>query len=371
MVCCMDCFALSEPKDWIRSWGKTGSCDFCGANLVATIEAAELQELFAPLLDYYEVREYGTHYLDPGAEITGETLAFLLQDEWGLFNEDRLTPENIEQLLQQILPDVLVLDSWLTVRDRWYAEPDAEKTQWQLFARHLQEKRRFIPDVDNEELGAVISKLPVFLEEATAKIPAGRPFYRSRIGYSHDKRRRPRPYPPSKMGAPPPSPDRSGRANPPGISYLYAASDKTTAISEKRPARGTILSLARLIPQRDLIVIDLADLPALESPFVESLSYELNVRDFLSTLGHELSRPISSEDPPLEYLPSQYLCEVILALGYDGVIYTSSYSNGSNIVLFDPATMRIARPVKLVQVGGISVDLEQNFHPTDLADLVR
>lgn len=358
MFCCVNCFSLSEPKETIRDTGGTGACDFCGSVSVRTCETCDLTELFHLLLEHYEVREFQLHYLDPDAEITGETLAYLLQDDWGLFNDDLLSSEKMGELLQDILPSINVRDAWLTVRDRWHAEPEAERTQWRLFAKHIREERRFIPDVGNPELEAVINKLPVFLEQATETIPSGRIFYRSRLGYTQDRRGTPRPFPSSKMGAPPPDPGRGGRANPPGISYLYAASDAETAVSEKGPARGTVLSLARLGAVRDLTVVDLANLPGLAHPFVDSLSYELDMRDFLCALGHELSRPVSTEDPPLEYLPSQYLCEVILAHEYDGVVYSSGYSTGSNIVLFDPASVKISRVVKLVRVEEISTNLE-------------
>ncbi|NOR46011.1 MAG: RES domain-containing protein [Candidatus Delongbacteria bacterium] len=56
---------------------------------------------------------------------------------------------------------------------------------------------------------------------------------------------------------------------------------------------------------------------------------------YLNELSNELSRPVNPNDINLEYLPSQYLCEFIKQVGYDGIIYKSSLSKGSNYVIFN------------------------------------
>lgn len=54
------------------------------------------------------------------------------------------------------------------------------------------------------------------------------------------------------------------------------------------------------------------------------------------------------------YMPSQYLCEFIKKLGYQGVIYRSSVSNGVDLALFPP---ELASPVevKVVLVDRVTV----------------
>lgn len=56
--------------------------------------------------------------------------------------------------------------------------------------------------------------------------------------------------------------------------------------------------------------------------------------DYLCHLGEELSKPILPRDAQLEYLSTQYLCELIKHCGFDGVIYKSSVGDGDNYAIF-------------------------------------
>jgi hypothetical protein len=56
--------------------------------------------------------------------------------------------------------------------------------------------------------------------------------------------------------------------------------------------------------------------------------------DYLCHLGEELSKPILPREAHLEYLSSQYLCELIKHCGFDGVVYKSSVGNGDNYAIF-------------------------------------
>ncbi len=48
------------------------------------------------------------------------------------------------------------------------------------------------------------------------------------------------------MGKPPLGRSTQGRANPIGISYLYVTSDIKTAISEIRPHKGALVTVAKI-----------------------------------------------------------------------------------------------------------------------------
>ena len=80
----------------------------------------------------------------------------------------------------------------------------------------------------------------------------GEEYYRARLG-DGDKTK---PFPKEKMGAPPPEKTLTGgRANPPGIPFLYLANNRETAIAETRPWIGASVSLGRFEPERDLNII--------------------------------------------------------------------------------------------------------------------
>ena len=140
------------------------------------------------------------------------------------------------------------------------------------------------------------------------------------------------------MGAPPPEMATPGRANPRGIPYLYGAEDDETALHEVMPPIGATVSVGKFVTNRDLKFIDLTN-PGIESPF----RYADTLKDLLSTLalmrklGQELSMPVDKNRADILYLPTQYLCELIKTLDFDGARYRSSYTGKWNMVFFDPA----------------------------------
>src|SRR5690606_26124447 len=133
-----------------------------------------------------------------------------------------------------------------------------------------------------------------------------------------------------------------GRANPAGIPYLYVASDPLTAVSEVRPHPGEVASIARFRLNRPMKVVDLRTPRQLVSPFVlgeEDPILQMR-RDllFLEAVSHELMRPIVPRSAAIDYVPTQYICALIQAAKFDGVIYRSSVGKGHNLALFEPNT---------------------------------
>ena len=164
-----------------------------------------------------------------------------------------------------------------------------------------------------------------------------------------------------EMGAPPKRVTSHGRANPPGIPYLYLGSTEETALSEVRPHTGEVACVADFFVVDGLKMIDLRDPKALISPFVfgdeDQIGAMRNDIPFLERLGQELTRPVLSQGAAIDYVPSQYLCEFIKKAGYDGVIYRSSVSSGMNLALFEPGK---AKPgsVKQRKVSKVTITVE-------------
>jgi hypothetical protein len=79
---------------------------------------------------------------------------------------------------------------------------------------------------------------------------------------------------------------------------------------------------------------------------------------YLVMLGEEISKPITPREAELEYLPSQYLCEFMKSLGYEGIVYNSSLSDGDNYALFiDDATTLV--DLKEYEILNSDVDFEE------------
>ena len=73
-------------------------------------------------------------------------------------------------------------------------------------------------------------------------------------------------------------------------------------------------------------------------------------------LGRELSKPIDPNMTSIDYVPTQYLTELIRTQGYDGIIYPSALGkNGTkNIVLFSERNVE-CQDVTIYEVDDINV----------------
>jgi RES domain-containing protein len=272
-----------------------------------------------------------------------------LSSDWGLLSDSRMARINSLQLLVDILEDTSVATA-LYVPITPTGEIPLNK--WQEFRVELMRQNRFFPkarpDLDR------LRELLVYL-----KVPPGdclTKTYRARILEGDAT------YSPESMGPPPVGRATAGRANPAGIPYLYLASDQLTAISEMRPHRGDRVCVAEFDLEPHLYLIDLRDPKSSISlsPFAMSDEGEIILlrrnRDFLHELGEELSRPVVPRSAPVEYLPSQYLCEFIKHCGFDGVVYRSSVGPGVNVALFDANRARVGC-VTPYQVDRVTVEI--------------
>ena len=359
MLCCTECFVDNWIRDHVQAEGQTDSCDFCGATDTACVMPSELEDLFDPLLQLYT---HETPSFSPG-----ETLGELIDMDWEIFAEARLHPDKREELLDEIVNGRLdprdrdtgvpvAMDEFWRSRDR--DEPYYARA-WDDFVEHIRSKRRYVlldlykqgpPDVIDPA-----SWLPVLLEDLATTLDEGEKLYRARIG-SQDSEG---PYPTENMGLPPPQETPPGRANPRGIPVFYMATDQNTAIAEVRPWKGALVSVAECQTE-ELLMANLLDIPhPVGSPFQygENLHWELEKRFIVRKLAAELERPISPRDSDIEYVPTQYLTEVIQAAGYDGVIYPSAMGKGNNVVLFDPRKASIDQ-ITLKHVVDITYGLE-------------
>jgi hypothetical protein len=188
-----------------------------------------------------------------------------------------------------------------------------------------------IEDSARERLG------PFLLEQAST-IKSPETYYRARIGYTErevkaglNTTKVKAPYLGSEISAPLPYKASAGRANRQGVSYLYLSSDEGTAIGEVRPHPGHYVSIAKFVLNSQISIVDLR--------FINLLKYyknheTLEVFKLLRDLVEELSIPILPEEHE-KYLVTQFICDVIRQLGYEGILFNSSVSTGQNLVAFN------------------------------------
>lgn len=155
--------------------------------------------------------------------------------------------------------------------------------------------------------------------------------------------------------APPNACSKEGRANPKGISYLYAAKDIKTAILEMRPQMHKMYNIATIEITRDAKLFDFTYVP---KAFEDG---EYSTIADLHRISEEFSKPNFGDT--IEYAPTQFLCEYIKKLGYDGIIYQSSVSSkGTNVLLYDVnKSTRVYEIIgsKVYSVKTIDLDISQ------------
>ena len=58
--------------------------------------------------------------------------------------------------------------------------------------------------------------------------------------------------------------------------------------------------------------------------------------EIIRKIGDEIAKPMRRFDKDLDYVPTQYICDYVKHLGYDGIKYKSTLmEDGVNYAIFD------------------------------------
>lgn len=336
MKCCSSCFI--DPllrSEWSNiADSATANCDYCASQNVELADPQALKDKFSPVVALYAVAPDGKPLVD------------CLQEDWKIFDVGRLGPQGARSLLADILDDAELVRKPFSI-SKEYVRPGMQML-WGRLRDELIARNRYFPEteLDKERFGELLD----FLKGAN--VPTR--WYRARVQHGAE------PYPISQMGAPPQEATSYGRANPPGIPYLYLAEYRDTAAAEVRPHTGERVCVAEFEVPMDLRVVDLRAPRQLISPFVlgdEDLIASLRSDiPFVERLGEELTRPVVPNRAAIDYVPSQYLCELIKRKGWHGVLYRSSVGEGMNLALFDPCQVQ-GLAVQQLTVSKVRVEI--------------
>lgn len=312
---------------------QSGRCSFCRTKGERLVLPERLRDYFGPLVGVYE------------SAADGQLLATLLRADWRLFDHPRMNDSTASKLLGAILGEDDIETRRVAPLPRYATDTLA---RWEALRTELMYENRYFPE---QQLDATRwEDLLQHLEAEPGLVPST--WYRARMKTGAN------PFSIDEMGAPPNRVASHGRANPPGIACLYLGSQTETAVSEIRPHTGEVACVADFTIPEDAVLVDLRDPRRSVSPFLlgdeEAIGALRSDAAFLERLGEELTRPVQIHGAPIDYVPSQYLCEFIKKRGYQGVLYNSSVSDGMNLALFNP---KIARggAVRQFEVTKVSV----------------
>lgn len=321
--CCENCIHDKIINGIIKKEGiAIPECFVCGSKNVKSIGIDYIVDYFEMLLEIYDEDD-----------MNGADLALLVQNDWEIFSNQEVA----SRLIPKIVP--------YSIEKKYRHKYDIQSVGdiWESFKNEIKHKNRFFLKFD----GFDIESFREWLNEIAILNFRKRILYRARI--SQDKRM----IEAENMGKPPAKNVKNGgRANPVGISYLYTATNRSTAIAEVRPHKGDVVTIAKIKIMEKLRLADLRNPRKSTSPFSKESEEAVFIFKYISLLQHfaeELSKPVLPRDAYLEYLPSQYLSELIKDAGFDGFVFKSSVGRGDNVVLFDDEKVDIV-DVKLFEV---------------------
>lgn len=128
-----------------------------------------------------------------------------------------------------------------------------------------------------------------------------------------------------------------GRNNLAGVSYLYVASNESTACMEVKSQFGDLISLATFEIRQPLVVINFSSDKAFDRKLSER--HNLSMGIFFTLLMSHYSEPVKDNR---SYGVTQIISDYLRKTGIDGVAYRSSLSPGGvNYTIFNSHPSKI------------------------------
>lgn len=303
------CFKDDEIRNTINSSGNAGLCEVTNQKGIV-VDIEDFSDFFSDLLNIFQE-----------SPTSKKSLVQLIQEDWDFFHD-----ENIAKI---ILSECIKL-----YRPNFNSTQVEYNTQilnfiklWEKIKDILQHQTRYFTNLG--KLYPVDPMLETYIV-ADEHIGKGHTFYRARV--LPDKKKY---YKKTEMGCPPPEIVNAGRANPIGIPYLYLCADKETTYYE---VRARFLDrIGTFETNRDLNIVNFVDKTSLflsshTGDIVEFIKKKL----LLKSISKDMSKPLTRYDSELEYVPTQYICELSKLHGADGICFESSLKKGGlNYVLFN------------------------------------
>ncbi|MBE7558418.1 RES domain-containing protein [bacterium] len=325
-LCCRDCFADPAIRAFIESQGTTGECEFCGSR---DVPVAALWDM-SPFVDEGISRKYEDaaqqvpyESAEGGYQFDTNDLEQILIDYEAIFS-----PFGGGSELPQTLVRMSRFDTTPLIVQHPLSSYGDYLEYWTTFCAMVKHDRRFtlfedlerqrnihfdamcrgdvaqLDDIGQVELWEVFDGA---LSQCRSVINPGTVIYRARRAMEGYER-----WGNKALTSAPINITTETRMSPRGISHFYGCQDEQTCLAEVRPAIGENVVVGQFRVQVPLNVIDLVSPRERISMFdAENFDFrsEIYVKPFLLHFGREIAQPIMPHHAPLEYLPTQSLCD--------------------------------------------------------------
>ena len=299
---------------------------------------SELQEFLYSLITIFE-------YSDAGV-----SLFELIQNDWKLFSSNDACQKVLNEIIQS---DNLTFEK-SGIKDS--VTPVVYKKSitdcvavWEVLKEDIKQHHRFTTDLKKLEAAGWNRIL-----DNRFQLNTDGSFYRARIHYKKSDT-----FGVNDMGAPEIEDCKSGRANPEGIPFLYLSEEPKTTFYETRVIKHDVVTVGEFkiagtgpLYVEDLTDINLDNIDLLDEDVVTLAKRKLLVR----ALSQDMSHPMRRFDSPVEYVPTQFICEYVqLTQSVSGIRFSSSvYPEGTNVVIFNPKLMNCIA-VKDYNIGDLDI----------------
>lgn len=304
------CFNDVELHGFIESNGVKSICDILGVES-NVVEIDELSDFFTDILNLFDV--------DAASHLS---LVDIIQRDWNLFYNNDVANAILREAIRLYKPN-------FNINHVSYIKPISDYIGiWEKLKRDLQYNTRYFINLQhynqNDPYLSECLKVDDYLR-------VGENLYRARVLPDRQSH-----YDIADMGCPPKEKVSAGRANPIGIPYLYLCGDKETTFYEVRARYKDRVSVGTFEVLEEMGLINLTNktslyLSSITGDFQNDVKHKL----LLNSIAEDMSKPLSRYDTELEYVPTQFICELCRINGADGICFNSSlHHSGMNYVLF-------------------------------------
>jgi len=339
---CANCVVNEALADVVRQSADGDQCDYCGKE-VAAISMDVVIEHMADCIN----EEFGDEDEElPFDKETGRHLGAEAFDSEELLDEIGFEGEGE---FREDVVDVFSYRRWCR-HDPFLLDPaERRKYGWENFKRVVQHQRRYTfwdkPDdveerhPDDLPVGEMLDEIAdIVRDENIFKIlPPKSRFWRVRVGDNEFLCDRELSPPPEERA------NQANRMSPPGISMFYGADDFDTACIETlgNADDKKLVTGAKFVSVRELLVLDLVELPRRPDFFEKGTSDTRYNLAFLHAFARDIAKPIDADGGQhVKYVPTQAFTEYVRYRmkiddkNIDGIRYKSSKNGKPCIVLF-------------------------------------
>lgn len=349
----LECFLDEQLSSMIESRSRYGKCEILQMDdciIYDTEKDTYLEEYFMEILDAFSVAKY------LNVRDTDERVRYLKDflDNWKIFSLAKNDLQNVIKAIcaQRYKDEPELFEEKVTIRE-FYSVDDMERLSllktynWETFCYNIKYVNRFHShQINPNQLESLLENFSINIPKETLIL------YRARVC---DKNTYTEGYTTREMGAPPILQTMAGRTNSEGIQCLYLSGNEETTLHEVRARENDYVTIGEFSQKKDLRIVDLGLFEEI-SPFsisdFDSTWFAINV-EIIRKMGTEIAKPMRRFDSLLDYIPTQYICDFIKHLGYDGIKFKSTLLEGGiNYAFFNERDFECTN-VELIMVQKI------------------